>query len=260
MINFLTAMRLVKPTILFILNLKRLKYLMAIPALFTFFVLLTEAFFPLFSLAETAEIKMLVNFYMFFLLSVVFIFLVLSLMQRVQQIIFFGEPDEKDKIFFPFPNKAFFAYFADVLYIFVTSLFFAAISAYILFFAVNYFLPLPEWKNLFVLLGMVVLLPYFMIRFCLILPASVAEKKLRFWDSWKMTGRISPIIALVSALFLLLPLGMATILYTVFQTIIENTALIYFVTNFCAVFSLLFSSVLFAAYVAYLYSLIIEQS
>lgn len=259
MIDISTTLRLVKPTFLFVLNFKRLFYLMAVPAAAAFFVLLAEAFYPLFSLAETAELNLVVNFYMLGLLAVVFPFLALSLIRRVQQIVFFGEADEKEKFFVPFSGKPFFIYLADAFYVFINALIFAALFAYVLLAALNYFLPLPEKMNLYWLVGAAVFLPYFMIRFCLVLPASVAGKKLRFWDSWKMTRRISPMIALNLALFLLAPLGIAMGLYTLAQNMVENMAVVYFVTNFCALLSLLLSSVLFAAYSAYLYSAAAEQ-
>lgn len=159
----------------------------------------------------------------------------------------------------PFPDKSFWIYFSAVFYIFINALFFAAVSAFLLLTVLNYFLPLQQNANLYMLLGMAVFLPYFMIRFSLVLPASVAGKKLHFWDSWKMTRRIGPMIALTLALFLLLPLGMAVGLYTLVQNTVDNMTVVYFVTNFCALLSLLFSSVLFAAYSAYLYSAAAEQ-
>ena len=259
MLNVLTTLRLVKPAFLFVLNFKRLLYLMTVPVAAAFLALLAESFYPLFSLAETAELKLVVNFYMLFFLAVILLFLALSLMRHVQQIVFFGESVEKRKFFMPFPDKSFWIYFSAVFYIFINALFFAAVSAFLLLTVLNYFLPLQQNANLYMLLGIAVFLPYFMIRFSLALPASVAGKKLHFWDSWKMTRRIGPMIALTLALFLLLPLGMAVGLYTLVQNTVDNMTVVYFVTNFCALLSLLFSSVLFAAYSAYLYSAAAEQ-
>lgn len=66
MLNVLTTLRLVKPAFLFVLNFKRLLYLMTVPVAAAFLALLAESFYPLFSLAETAELKLVVNFYMLF--------------------------------------------------------------------------------------------------------------------------------------------------------------------------------------------------
>lgn len=259
MLDVFTTLRLIKPAFLFVLNFKRLLYLTAVPAAAAFLALLAEAFYPLFSLAETAELNLVVNFYMFVFLAVVFLFLLLSLVMRVQQIVFFGEPVEKEKFFIPYPDKKFFTYFCAVSYTFVNALMFSVISAFALIFILNYFLPFPDKINLYALLAVILFLPYFMIRFSIVMPASVAGKKLRFWDSWKITRRIGPVIAFVLSLFLLLPLGFAAGLYTLAQNVIENTAVVDFITNFCALLSLLLSSVLFAAYSAYLYSAAAEQ-
>lgn len=258
--NVSTTLQLIKPAFLFVLNFKRLLYLTAVPSAAAFAVLLAESFCPLFSLAETAEVKLVINFYMLGFLAVFFLFLLLSLMLHVQQIVFFGESVEKRKFFIPFPDKSLFVYFTDSFYIFINAVLFSVISIYLLLAVLNYFLPLPQNANLYMMLGIAVFLPYFMIRFCLVLPASAAGKKLRFWNSWKMTRRISPMIALTLALFLFLPLGIAAGLYTLAQNIIENTTVVDFITNFCALLSLLLSSVLFAAYSAYLYSAAAEQN
>ncbi|MGN1079263.1 MAG: hypothetical protein ACI4TE_03725 [Alphaproteobacteria bacterium] len=260
MMNVSTTLPLIKQAFLFVLNFKRLLYLTAVPCAAAFVVLLAEASYPLFSLAETAEVKLIINFYMLGFLVVFFLFFFLSLVRHVQQIVFFGEAVEKKKFFAPFPDKSFFVYFRSAIYVFINALIFSVISAYLLLTAVNYFLPLPQNSNLYMLLGTAVILPYFMIRFSFVLPASAAGKKLRFWDSWKLTRRISPMIAMALALFLLLPLGIAAGLYTLAQNMIENTAVVNFITNFCSLLSLMFSSVLFAAYSAYLYSAASEQS
>lgn len=257
MINSITLLQLLKPTFLFTFDLKRLGRMLAVPAAVISVLLLAESFYPLFFLAETAEIRLAVNFYMLGAFAVVILFFAMSLMLRTQQIIFFG--DSVEKIFLPPVNKTLFGYFIRICHIFIHSLFLAAIVAYALLFVIKHFMPLPDKANFFALIGAAALLPYFMVRFCVILPAGVAGKKLRFRDAWKMTRRIGSLTALNFALFLLFPFGVSIVLYTFVRNIIENVAVISFFMNFCALFSLMIASVLQSAYSAYLYSTLSDQ-
>ena len=259
MISVLTMMRLLKPTFAFVLDYKRLIHLIFVPFVASFVFLLLESFYPLFFLAPTVEVKLSVNVYMFTLLGVITLYLSLSLMLYIQQTIFFGGSTDQKKFFLPPFNKAFFVYLAELLYLFVSSLLFAAVSAYILILLLDYILPVSDKKNLFLLLGVAVLLPYFMIRFSFLLPAKAAGKNQRLWDSWKMTRRISPTITLMIALFLFLPLGIAAGIYSVFQALVYNEEIVYFITNLCALVSVQCSCILYGTYMAYLYSAIISQ-
>ena len=259
MINVLTMMRLLKPTFTFVLNYQRFIHLMFVPFVASFVFLLMESFYPLFFLASTAEVKLSVNVYMFVLLGVIILYLSLSLMLYIQQTVFFGSPTDQKKFFLPPLNQAFFAYLAELLYLFVSALLFATASAYILISLLDYILPMSDKKNLFLLLGVVILLPYFMIRFSFLLPAKAAGKKQRLWDSWKMTRRISPAIALMIALFLFLPLGIAAGIYSIFQAVVYNEEIVYFITNLCALFSVQCSCILYGTYMAYLYSAVVSQ-
>ncbi len=254
MINSFTLLRLLKPSFSFVLNFQRLGRLMAVPAVIVFAAMLMESYYPLFFLAETAELKLAVNFYMLGFFFILILFLAISLMRRTQQIIFFG--DDLKKIFVPSVNRSLLKYFVDICYIFINSLFLSVIVAYLLLFIMKLFMPLPDKANVYALLGAGLLMPYFMIRFCLILPASVAEKNIRFWEAWKMSRRISSITALNFALFLLTPFLFFMILCMFARNMLGDSMIVSFLMNFSAILSLMISSVLQAAYSAYLYSTI----
>ena len=260
MISVLTTLKLLKPTFLFVFNLKLLRYLLTVPFALSVVVLLTETFYPLFYLAETAEVTLKINFYMLVFISSVFIFLTVSLMLKVQQIVFFGETQEEKKFFVPIFNKNFFLYVLRIIYIFVNSFFFALIAAIAFVFILRYFFPSMEKINLFVFGATILFLPYFMIRFCMGLPAVVAGDKIHFWDSWKMTRRINSLIALICALFILLPSLIVALLYKVLQSVFENIEFVFLMTNISAFLSLLFSCVLLSAYLGYLYSVVSDRA
>lgn len=254
MINSVTTFLFIKPTISFAFNFKRLFHLTVVPFAVIFMVLLAESHFPLFYLAQTAELKLEVNFYMLAVAASVFLFLAFSLMLYIQKIVFFGEPVEDKKFFVPFLNRSFISYFAQALYILINAFFFGLMLAYLIISILNYFVPMAEKINLYRLLATGILWPYFMIRFSMCLPAAAADQKIKFWTSWKMTRRISPFMALVYAMFLLFPLTFVAIAYTFLGQVIGNEEIVFFIINLSSLLSLFFSCILYSAYTAYLYS------
>ncbi len=259
MSNSVTTFLFIKPTLAFACNVKRLIHLMFVPFTMIFMVLLLESRFPLFYLAQTAEIKMEINLYMLFFIGFSFLFVVFSLMLYVQKIIFFGEDIKTKKFFVPFFSKDLFHYVLNASYVFINAFFFALILGVFITSVLNYFLPMSSKINLYRVMATGVLFPYFIIRFSLCLPASCAGEKIRFWTSWRMTRRISPFMALIYGMFLLFPLTFVAIVYAFLGSMIGNESFVFFIVNLASLLSLFFSCVLYASYSAYLYTGILTE-
>ena len=260
MINSLTMLSLLKPTVLFVFNWKRLVRLMIFPVSALMTVVVLAAFYPPVYLAETIQLKAEVNFYMLFLVVCVPSLILLSVMLRVQQILFFGEAEETNRLFLPKPDKNLFLYAAMCLKVMFVSFLLAILISFIAISLLQYILPLPERKEMFFFGGIAICFPYLIIRFVLKLPATAAGRSLKWLDAWQMTSRINIMIAMLSALFLIIPVLLLTIFQTMAKNIFSNEQILLFVSNFSVVCSVVLVCILHAAYCGYLFSLVSEKS
>ena len=184
----------------------------------------------------------------------------MSVMLRVQEVLFFGEEHGRDgRFFLPKVNKASGRYVAVGIQIVLFSLIISAALAFVLLVVINHFLPLGERAGLFFAFGTLVLCPYFLVRFILKLPAAAADRPLRWWKAWRMTTRIHVVIALVQVVFLVVPLMVFLFIDMMLQNIFANTPFILFLMNYSVVLAVLFASILHAAYSGYLFSLLSSQ-
>lgn len=243
-----------KRALAFTFNIRRLTRLMTVPCLSVFVLLLAESFFPMFSLAETAELRMDAHPSMIVVVVFVLAYLLLSLMLRVQKSVFFGEDDKARKLFVPRPDMALADYYLQVVRVGVGALCLATVVVCILTAVLAVLQPLPRGAAAYAALGVAALTPYFSIRFSLCLPAGAAGEKMKLRDSWRKTRRAGSLIALLHALFLLLPLIGAVAFYRLVLMVTDYYVVTYFVANFSALCSLLFSSILQSAFAAYLYA------
>lgn len=249
-----TVLALSRRAIAFTFGVKRLTRLLAVPCLTVFVLLLAESFYPMFSLAEKAELQMDVHPSMIVAVVFVLAYLVLSLMLRVQKTVFFGEGEGTRKFFVPLPDMALADYYLQAVRVGFGAMCLAAVVIGVLTAVLAMLEPLPVAAPAYAVLGVAALMPYFSIRFSLCLPAGVAGEKMKLRDSWRKTARVGSLIALLYALFLLLPLVGAAVLYRLVLSVTDYYAVTYFAANFFALCSLLFSSVLQSAFAAYLYS------
>lgn len=250
----LTTLALAKRAIAFTFDIGRLTRLLVLPCLTVFALLLAESFYPMFSLAETAELRMNVHPSMVVAVVFVLVYLVLSLMLQVQKIVFFGEEEGARKCFVPRPDMVLADYYLQAVRVGFGAMCLAVVVIGVLMAVLAMLEPLPAGAPAYAVLGVAALMPYFSIRFSLCLPAGVAGEKMRLRDSWRKTARVGSLIALLYALFLLLPLVGAAVSYRLVLSVTDHYAVIYFAANFLALCALLFSSVLQSAFAAYLYS------
>ena len=179
MINTLTLLSLLKPTVIFAFSPKRLAYLLTVPVLALTVVLTLAYFFPVISLAETAEISLSVNFYTLTAVAAAFVFLPVSLLRRTQEMIFFGG-DTSSRVFWPKCDGIFIKCIATgiaaVFFSYVLSLFpLLVLLAVIKHFSAG---PLPFGDTLFVFGGAALICPYFGVRFVFKLSAIIAGRPL----------------------------------------------------------------------------------
>ncbi|MBR1778800.1 MAG: hypothetical protein IJ752_09505 [Alphaproteobacteria bacterium] len=260
MINTLTLLSLIKPAVLFICDLKRLAYLITVPAAALIVVAALVYFYPPFYLAETIQPNVEFNIYILLLIVVFLPFLFASVMLRVQQILFFGEDQEQKRRFFlPKPDKAMRHYIAVCLQVVLYSLFLSALLSLILIVIVNHFLPLSERAGLLFIIGTLVFCPYFLVRFILKLPAAAADRSLRWWTAWQMTSGINVVVAVVQISFLIFPLIALFSINMMLQRILGNTQFMLFTANFSMIFAALLACILHAAYCGYLFSSLISK-
>ena len=260
MINSLTMLSLLKPTVRFVFDFKRLVYLMAVPVLVLMAVVFLAGFYPPVYLAETVRPELKANIYMVALVVCVPVLLLLSVMLRVQQILFFGESEEKKRFFLPKPDKELFRYAGMCLKMFFFSLFLAVLMSFVTISLLQYVLPLPEHKELIFLGGIAICFPYLIIRFVLKLPAIAAGRSLKWWDAWLMTSKINIMIGILSALFLITPTFLSTLLHEAVKNIFANEQIVAFISNFSIICSVVLACILHAAYSGYLFSVTSDKS
>lgn len=260
MINFFTAFSLIKPTIVFTFNVKRLVYLLSIPVVISVFLMILEKYYPLFSLALTADLRLQVNYYTLATITIISLFLVFSLMLRTQQIVFFGKQYENKRFFIPLIDKPFLSYILKFTYIFLFSLTLSAVLGSVFILILNHFVPIPDKKALYILGATLFLLPYFFIRLIFALPAKVAGKDLRLSQAWRMTRKIGPMIAILFAVALSFPLLGVTFLFNLCQNLLGEHAVFAIMMNAGALSSFLFSCIFHSAYCSYMYLTIVQQN
>ena len=106
MLNTWNLFSLLKPTLLFVLNRKLLAYLTAFPVLILTALSFLTMMYPPVVWAETVQPSLEFNYGIIILNLFIFGSLFLSLMQHVQQILFFGPEIQKRKYFLLKPDNA----------------------------------------------------------------------------------------------------------------------------------------------------------
>jgi hypothetical protein len=169
---------------------------------------------------------------------------------------FEDEKNEKDAVLWMKPDKKFFRCFLVCFKIALFSLVLSGLVCFVLAAIVQSFIPLPKNAGMYFIFGTLLLCPYFAIRFILLLPAEVADRSLGWMVAWRMTARLNITMGLLLVLFLLLALMFSSSFYSMLRNIFETTPLVSFIGNYVTVISVLIASVMQAAYVGYLFSLL----
>ena len=257
MIDTLTLIALLKPTAAFVFNFKRLSYLLTVPVLILTAVLAGTYFFPVFSLAETVEVRLHINFYT--LSAVVFfcIFLPVSVMRRTQELLFFGEDSSTARVFWPNFDRLFLKCVLTCFLLFVLSVVLSVVLMTAFFIFVGHFIGLPDQTDFFLWSGLFLLSPYFCVRFIFKLPSIVAGRSLGWWPAWKLTGRIGIMMMALFAMFLFMPMLIVATAYFVTGKIAGAEL---FWGTFGVSTAVLFSTVLFSAYCGYLYTYVTSEA
>ncbi len=258
MVNTLTLIGLLKPTIAFVFNLKRMLRLLAVPVSVLTAVLAVAYRFPVFSLAETVEVRMSFNAYMLSAIVFFFIFLPVSVMRHTQEILFFGEENPLiGHVFLPKPDKLFFKCVLTCVLLFVLSVVSSVFSMLSFWAVVGYFVALPDQMKLFLLGSLFLPAPFFFVRFILKLPAVVAGRPLGLWTGWRMTERGGIMMMALFAMFLFVPMMIVATAYFVTGKVAGAEL---FWGTFGVSSAVLFSTVLFSAYCGYLYTYVTSKA
>ena len=257
MINSLTLLSLLKPTISFVFNLKRIVHLITLPAVILFAVFIVLFFYPPFFLAQEVQPRIDINLYTLFLAFFSFVFVFVSVFLRVQRILFFEDEKNENRLFFWMKLDKFF--FRYLFVCFKVGAFSLALSCFICFAivaVVQKLMPLPESTWLYFIAGVLLLSPYFVIRFILLLPAEAAGRPLGWINSWRMTSRLNITMGLLLVLFSLTALVFSTSLYSMMLDLFGDSRVLSFVGNYFTMFSVLFAGIMQAAYIGYLFPLL----
>lgn len=258
MSRYFSLFFLLKPTFLFFFDFKRLWRLSAVPMAAVVCLILIERYFPILSLSDTVEVNVDVNFVALGFFAVLFAALFLAVMLKVQQVIFFSE-DGDEKFFIPKPDKMFFKYLLSFLLLVGQSFFLAAVSAVAVAMVLKVLLSLPPVNAAYVLAGVVLLFPYFMIRLSLLMPSAAAGDKIKFLTAWKMTRQSGVLLTFYYGLSAVFPLLLVSLLYPVLFKILPQTEPTMVFFNLLAVVAILFSCMSQAAFMAYSYPVLKER-
>ena len=260
MINTLTLLSLLKPTCIFLYNRKRLIYLLTIPILVLAAIMILVGFFPPVFLAETVEPSIGVNFYIIFVIAGGGGFLLLSVMLRVQQLVFFAE-EKPEKIFFiPKFSKELWQYTRICFLVAFCALFLSVLATLVVIAVVQHFFPISEWVGILFLMGTVLFFPYFFVRFILKIPAVVAGQAIGWQEAWEKTSSINIVLATLFALFWFVSMAVVVGVYMAIYKVLGQEAATWFINSFGLAFIFLFSTVLMSTYCGYLFSVVSSKN
>ena len=230
MLNTWNLFSLLKPTLSFVLNRKLLVYLTAFPVLILTALSFLTMMYPPAVLAETVRPSLEFNYGIIFLNLFFFTSLFLSLMQHVQQILFFGPKIQKRKYFLPQPDNALGRYVFVFFQILFVSLFLSAFLSYAVLLVVKRYFPVSEQIHLYAVIGTLFFMPYFFMRFILKLPATAAKRTMNWGEAWMKSRRISVMVLMFLMMFLFIPgiffFGFCAFIQTVFGSSIVITGVI----------------------------------
>lgn len=258
MSRYFSLFFLLKPTLMFFFDFKRLWRLSAVPVAVVIVMICIERFFPVLSLSDTAEVNVEVDYYALSAFTVLFLALFLDVMFKVQQVIFFSE-DGDEKYFIPKPDKGFFKYLLSFFLLIGQSFFLSAVSAVVVAMVLKMLLNLPPVNAVYVLIGAALLFPYFMIRLSPLMPAAAAGDKIKFLTAWKMTHQSGVLLTFYYGLSAVFPLLIVSLLYPVLFKIMPQSELTMVFFNLLAVIAVLFSCMSQAAFMAYSYPVLKER-
>lgn len=202
------------------------------------------AFFPFFSLAETAELEVRLNPLSISVFLLVFPITALITMVEVMRVIFYGE--EMTASFIPVPNRDVMRFSIKLIENIAVSLVAGVAIAYFGLYALKTFLKLPPVGIDVVAAIAVMVAPYCMIRQSMSLTATVANDDAGLGRSWRLTGKCGMSLCLFYLFFMFFPL-LLFLLTVSFLKFPEA------VNNFLALMSLFFSAMTQAAFLSYLY-------
>lgn len=258
MSRYFSLFFLLKPTFLFFFDFKRLWRLSAVPMAVVVFLIFMERFFPILSLSDTVEVNVEIDYYALGVFAVFFMALFLDVMLKVQQVIFFSE-ESGEKFFIPKPDKPFFKYLLSFFLLAGQSFFLAAVTAVVIAMVLKMLLNLPPVNAVYVLAGVLLLFPYFMIRLSPLMPAAAAADKIKFMTAWNMTRQSGVLLTFYYGLSAIFPLLAASALYPVLFKVMPHSEITLVFFNLLAVIAVLFSCMSQAAFMAYSYPVLKER-
>lgn len=244
---------LLKPTFCFLLDIKRLAKLLFFPFLGILTLNFILYFHPLISPADTPDLQYTFNFYAIFATLGFLCFFALFLMYEVQKVVFFGDKRIKNKKFYLLElERGLFKYIGR-FFILIFGTFFISIGlSYFVVIFLKSFFSLEGSMYMNPMLVSLFLFPYFLIRFSMLLPSSVLNKKISFWQSWLMTGDMG-FFFLLSYLFVaIFPLLLSIFLSSLFAFFQSGVFMALF--NALMFLSLLLSCVTQGAFLSYAYA------
>ena len=203
-------------------------YLTVFPMTVLTFVVLLSLIYPPFYLAETAQISFRPDYRIIGFDIVAFSFVFSSLIFHTQQILFFGEEAQKGKFFIPRIDKKFGKFILTALRILLVSIVASAVFVYLFFRIIAHFFPVPGNLDFYLFAGTVLFTPYFLIRFVLKLPATVAGIAMPLRESWGKMRRIGIPALMFFLMFLFIP----TVLFSGISALLQKTAGVTLVVTF----------------------------
>lgn len=202
------------------------------------------AFFPFFSLAETARLTVRLNPWSVGVFLLVFSAAVFATMVKVMRVVF--QDDGMVKTFIPAPNKEVMRFSAKLIENIAASLLFGAVIAYGGLYAMQTFLKMPPFGTDTVAAIAVMVAPYCMIRQSLSLTAAAVRDDAGLGRSWRLTGKCGMALCLFYLFFMFFPL-LAFLLAVTYLPFPEAA------NNFLALMSVFLSVMMQAAFLSYLY-------
>lgn len=202
------------------------------------------AFFPFFSLAETANLTVVLNPWSVGVFLLVFPMTVFATMVKVMRVVF--QDDEMTNTFIPVPNGAVARFSAKLIENVVASLVFGGVIAYGGLYVMQIFLKMPPFGTDTVAAIAVMVAPYCMIRQSMSLTASTVKDDAGLGRSWRLTGKCGMALCLFYLFFMFFPL-------LVFLLVVTYFPFFEAANNFLALTSVFVSVMMQAAFLSYLY-------
>ena len=240
-----------RETLLFLFtDMRRLKKLTAVPVIFTGFASLLFVFLPdtpmTFELTKETVAPALLLFVLFLLY--------VATMVQTHTVIFYRD---SEGYFIPAANKEAIKKTVYYAYLFFKTLFagwiLSTLFIILLYLIFSFFFDVSIVKPQYVPTFGILCTPFFVIRFCMIFPASAAGEKKSLYAAWKMTAGNTLSLNIFYMLSFLTPLilGVSAALMMSGTTVMP--LFIGFAKNFASNLSLLFACVTQAAFMSYLF-------